>query len=367
MNVKERNYEIDILKGLAIILFVMGHTNFGGTQFIYLFHMAVFFIASGYFYNSKKIVDFHGFIQYCLKKMKSLWFPYALWNTIFVLCNNLFIKLNVYTDNSGILDYTSNQFQVVHHHMNLVESLKEILKGVFFLGGTTLGGAFWFLRMLFIISILFAFIGYIIYKCKIKEKGMYIIQGVISVVFLLIGYYMSVKGISLIGNIQRVFSCYILYYLGILVRNVKFDKIAYKLGIMGISIAGLLVCLNYGNISLGSNSYPNPVFLLVASLLGWGLMYEIAYFITKIKYVNKAISCLGKYSLNIMILHFLAFKIVSYIQVFMYEKPKYLVASFPVLYNHGAWWVIYTIVGVCIPVLFTFLWSELWKKIKARS
>ena len=50
---KNRIPEIDILKGIAIILVVIGHTRVPGNSFIYLFHMAVFFIASGYFYSEK--------------------------------------------------------------------------------------------------------------------------------------------------------------------------------------------------------------------------------------------------------------------------------------------------------------------------
>ena len=50
---KKRIPEIDILKGIAIILVVIGHTRVPGNSFIYLLHMAVFFIASGYFYSEK--------------------------------------------------------------------------------------------------------------------------------------------------------------------------------------------------------------------------------------------------------------------------------------------------------------------------
>ncbi len=38
----KRNCKIDILKGIAILLVVIGHTGFAGTRYIYIFHMAVF-------------------------------------------------------------------------------------------------------------------------------------------------------------------------------------------------------------------------------------------------------------------------------------------------------------------------------------
>ncbi len=51
--IQMRNTKIDVIKGMAIILVVLGHCGFPATNFIYLFHMAVFFIASGYCWNEK--------------------------------------------------------------------------------------------------------------------------------------------------------------------------------------------------------------------------------------------------------------------------------------------------------------------------
>lgn len=39
----ERNKTYDVLKGLLIILMVMGHTQFFGHDFVFLFHMGCFF------------------------------------------------------------------------------------------------------------------------------------------------------------------------------------------------------------------------------------------------------------------------------------------------------------------------------------
>lgn len=43
-----RFQNIDIAKGIAICLMVYGHTNSYGMSFIYLFHMPLFFILSGF-------------------------------------------------------------------------------------------------------------------------------------------------------------------------------------------------------------------------------------------------------------------------------------------------------------------------------
>ena len=67
---KQRFEHIDILKGIGIILVVLGHvtTNSDLYHFIYAFHMPLFFIVSGMFLHDKQ-----GFIR---KQAKSLLIPY---------------------------------------------------------------------------------------------------------------------------------------------------------------------------------------------------------------------------------------------------------------------------------------------------
>ena len=53
--VRKRIEELDILKALGIIYMVAGHSGVPFRRFIYLFHMAAFFVASGFFYKSSSI------------------------------------------------------------------------------------------------------------------------------------------------------------------------------------------------------------------------------------------------------------------------------------------------------------------------
>lgn len=70
----QRNIEMDILKGLGIILVVMGHYYLPFVWFTpYSFHMPLFIFASGYFYNPK----YENTPLLLLKKRaKSLLLPY---------------------------------------------------------------------------------------------------------------------------------------------------------------------------------------------------------------------------------------------------------------------------------------------------
>ena len=48
-----RNKMIDLMKGIGIFLVVLAHTEPPHVEYIKLFHMAVFFIWSGYSYKDR--------------------------------------------------------------------------------------------------------------------------------------------------------------------------------------------------------------------------------------------------------------------------------------------------------------------------
>ena len=77
-----RNVEKDIMKGILIFLVVLGHAQSPGHRFIYLFHMACFFIISGYFWKSSYIVK-GNILRIINKKIKSLYIPFVSFNILF--------------------------------------------------------------------------------------------------------------------------------------------------------------------------------------------------------------------------------------------------------------------------------------------
>lgn len=76
---------IDVAKGIGIILVVWGHTGLVGANQINCFHMAFFFILSGYVFQVNKKVDI-----ILTKKVKSLYIPFVIWQITFILLHNFF-------------------------------------------------------------------------------------------------------------------------------------------------------------------------------------------------------------------------------------------------------------------------------------
>ncbi len=304
------------------------------THFIYLFHMAIFFMASGYCFNASNSETMQDVLSFVKRKFKGLWFPYVLWTAVFSLLHNVFIKTGIYSPDPW----------------SISEIEKNIIKSFFLHGHTQLGSALWFISTLMQIA-------------AASKKANFLLQGAVSIVFLAVGYRCGLT--NSIGGVNRVLSYYCLFYLGAVVRElqktVRTEKYHYWKMVVAFLI--LVLCNQIGSIALDENRYENPVFLLVVSICGWVLLYEVAQELKKKKLLADAIVCCGQNSMAIVVLHFLCFKIISLVGVVVYNQPREGIAAFPVLYEQGAWWIAYMFAGIIVPVFL----SVMWKKLKGKQ
>lgn len=362
---KKRFIEIDIIKALGIICVVLGHASSPFHDFIYLFHMAVFFMASGFFFKDSSTDNLSGLGRSIISKIKGLWLPYFIWNSIFVLLHNQFIMLNIYTENLAIKDYVSGAFIHTMPGYSKGTMLKMIIKSIWFGSGEELLGAGWFLQILFLISVGYLIINFI--GKKFFKENVLLFQFIVSIVLLGIGFYCSKIGWSRFG-LERAASFYCLYFIGVVFgkSNDKISTWNYKVFLPALIISfGLLKFLEtIGTMELASNSYINPLFLILASFLGWIFLYSLAYFIKKISLFRTIFATIGQHTLAVLILHFLAMKIVNAIAVAIDGVPAFCIAAFP-NYNGevGLWWIIYTVVGVVIPVVLSITYHIAFNKV----
>ena len=78
---------LDIAKATAIILMVLGHTSIPNflSNFIWAFHMPLFFIASGWTTNWAK----YGIMNSSLTKAKTLIVPFVVYSVIVLAIQNI--------------------------------------------------------------------------------------------------------------------------------------------------------------------------------------------------------------------------------------------------------------------------------------
>ena len=342
----QRDEKIDIIKGIAICCVVFGHCDAPFTHFIYLFHMAAFFIASGFVYKLDYSDSVSGLKNLFRKRVKSLWFPFMGFSTFFLLCWNFWIKLHFYDGN--LIAYSL--------------MLKKFLRLLLFLPtgypSVPMCGALWFLFSLFYIVMIYGIVDFILKRINFPCKRLFHI--VFAMIVFLFNYYLIKKGFET-KKFTLILGPYIMYALGVEMsrwnlRSVK-EKLFYPIFLVSFFI--LLLCDGYGSIDIARRLFTSPYFFIVVSISGWFFLYSLAYFFEKISFLKKIFIYLGQNTMCIIGFHIFAFKLVSFLQVKIYSLPIQSLTKTPYLIASSGWWLCYFVVSIS----FCLLLNSVYKKI----
>ena len=126
----------------------------------------------------------------------------------------------------------------------------------------------------------------------------------------------------------------------------------------------MLVNNLYGSVSVNNNIYLSPDFLVANTIIGVYIVIFLAKKIEKTKHLKKCFIMLGNNSLHIMCLHFLAFKIVSLLRIFVEGLNIEDLAYFPVIQPVSAWIIAYFLIGLIAPTFFAVLFNKTKSVIK---
>ena len=349
---KQRDPVLDSMRGIGIVLMVLGHSGFPGTDYIYLFHMALFFMLSGWFFSLRG-----GLVHFVRRKLLTLWLPFVAANTVFTVCNNLFLRLNILTADARIAEIPGNS---VTAPVSIKDIIGRTVHWCVFDGGTQLGGAMWFIQALFQISLLYAVIEVLLQKL-LHGGDTLIPQGLLSGVLLWAGWHCNQIGWNVWG-LGIAASCYWMFYLGTVLRRTARSEVRplYRAAAGAAAFVLLLVLRRLGSVGLAGNGYTNPAFLLLASMAGWVLVRSAACLTAPLPRVSAVLGYLGRATMPIVILHFLSFKLVTWLGLLATGGESYLLAAFPVYFTGGVWWLAYTAAGLALPLAA----DAVYKKIK---
>lgn len=257
-----RSVQIDTIKGLMIIFMVIGHITLDVSWYktlhtlIYSFHMPIFLIISGMFFNKDKST--------ILRITRMIGLPYFVFCTIYLVSLSLVHSFGIKTNTQPI------------------SSLGEYAITIFS-GGA---GSFWFLFTLIVIQIVLRTtqkINNLINGDELSYKVLMLlifslifsINGIDlkieNVVYFLIGYYFIPKGIVDRATVSRH---YLIYIVGI-----------------------LLLAINYHNILSFS------FFKISYILLLFNLLQQLASQLKLNGFVVKTISLIGRNSLLVLVFH----------------------------------------------------------------
>lgn len=264
-----RDQTIDIVKGIGIVLMVVGHSGAPDYlhDFIYTFHMPLFFIVSGWFFNDKSIDDSRGF---ALRKIKSIYLPYLKWCVAFLLLHNVFYSVGILNSSYGTSDSVS-------HWYSFKEMAVLAANFTFRMTGYEgyLLGAYWFVRSLLWGSLLLCFGSVLIRKMTMLKKSTCI--PLTAAVFGLVGGAISCFSFQIPlwpqGGYREMMAVFFLG-MGYMLRNMVWWQSQFMIVFFAIAISVSLL-IEPTKLS------PYPTFrmwLLIpfTGLAGYALVYKLS-------------------------------------------------------------------------------------------
>lgn len=355
-----RNKSIDILRGLLMILVVIGHIGTPVTSFIYSFHVAAFFVLSGYLYKPfSDEASMRDFGERIKKRIKRLYIPCFLFSLFIVMMNNVIMRMGLYTTTELLESNPAINGVSVSTYYNTEDYVINVLKCLYLGGGSNLSGALWFLQRLFCSLLIFDSINYI-WRKKNKSKTYIFLT---SLLFFFIGITFNYWGIHLPMGLESMCTIQIFFIIGgeihkmIQKYNVGRTKNAY-LVVVAMITGGLLFFLSsIGAVNIGTNEYRNPILMLFTTCLGFTMLYTMSIVFSKQKYVSRILSYIGEHTIAILCWHFLAFKVVTWVIVECNHLDAIELAAFPVISWH--YWIAYTLAGIVIPLFLVVVNNNL--------
>lgn len=342
----QRDYTISIVKSIGIIFMVIGHSGCPTClhDYIYMFHMPLFFFCSGYFF--KPVDQSNQIKHFIIKRLKKLYFPYVKWSILFLILHNTFYNINIYNNIYGYNGMVSSLYSIndyLNRFINILFAMR---------GSEQLLGGFWFIRVLFISSILLC----IIYFLKGKYNFKYSIYPLLLISLITTKYFNI--SFPIIGNIPLIIYGLFFLLLGYTYKRIENKKI-YNIGYFVLFTIIVVIGSQTNFSNMLSYNYTDIISYLAFATIGIISIFCISSVLKKTK-IAKLLIYIGNNTMIILSLHFITFKLVSLLKIHIYERPITQLACFPVIYeNNNIFWILYSLAGIFIPIFIYKIYSDI--------
>ena len=306
---KQRNRTLDIVKGIGICLVVLGHIQSPTQTYMYGFHMPLFFMLSGMFFKEKYLDES---VKYIKSRFQRLLLPFLLINIFayFVFPHEVAPWWRMFGIVSAI-DYPNSML-----------------------------GAVWFLKTLFVVSLMFYIFLYVVRKLFHITTD-YIWPAIFLVVAIVTDYYTGPKiSAWLFQCFFFSFGFYIKRYEALLISDVKLSPKAIMVAAVGGGTFVLLNSLREGDIN--SCRYTGIIPFAITGILGTWFTFRLSSIISQsLPKVATIFSFLGSRTMPIILFHWIAFNILR--QLVIYVKPSFCFDS--ISYRIGLF-----LIGIMLPI-----------------
>lgn len=284
----KRERYLDIARALAIIFIVVGHTLVHSEHCYYIFkmlygfHVALFFVISGYSFK----VDNLSFWAFLKKKFLRIMLPYFIWAFLFLIPYFAF--------GSGVGESVG-----VSSSFNLKEMLLNVLYGNGNMEALKQNSSLWFLPALFSMEIIYYFVIKIIGLFKRNGATKFILFIPIIAVAFLAAYCLKIQ---LPWGINTALVMGIFFYFGWILKSIDYaDKkiftnplfmvSMFAFGAASILANSLVMCIDY--------VYGNLVLCILS-----GITMALGVFAISVKVKSCAwLEYIGRNTMGILIFH----------------------------------------------------------------
>ena len=303
MSTVKRSKYIDVMKGLLIILVVIGHLPFFDYNsrtltLIYSFHMPAFLIIGGMLSHIDESTELFTILY---KRVKGTLIPYFLF-------------------------YFISFFLVpIDNNEKLYAAIRTVISGI----GHPIDAInlpLWFLTFYFVAMTSFEIIEWLSYKIKslFTKSNSYLPVLLIDIVIIAPLMYFAYsyarihKNPRLPFNFEIAIFCLLFVLFGkILSAYIKkalieindYKNLKIFISVISIFVIAVLILywyifsMNNGRIDLNARDYKNALFMYIDAILGFIIFAYFSYFISLIPLISNILSSIGEYSLYILAYH----------------------------------------------------------------
>lgn len=260
---KKRISTYDIMKFFGIMLVIVGHMTEHFREFIFSFHMPLFFILAGFFYHGR------GIKESFLKDVKHLVYPYLL--TAFAIFFT-YLAFSTVKDNINLKFWLAAACYgsgSVEHTSRYLAAMPAI-------------GAIWFLLALFWCKNIFNVIAHYV-------KHWYVVSLIVSIAAICIDRYIVNLPLTILPGMGAV----MFYATGYYIKRIGgFWKINPFVATLFVLI-WVISFLRYGLIGMVICSYPNFIINVIGAIGGTYALFLVSDVLSTCRYPFRKLALWG--------------------------------------------------------------------------
>ena len=289
MNLESQHYKfVDVAKGLGILFIVLGHTvpNHAIHQFLYSFHVPLFFLLSGFTYKLKDNKK-----HFYLSKFKRLLFPYFAFSIISII---------VFWAMSKVIPLSGDS--------RIIPNILGMLYGDSNTGYMTWNRPLWFLPCLFCSIIILDVVETLLHKLHCDGIGPRL---VVIMTMWAVGIFINcyIKGLNLPFHLESAVFLTGFSEVGLLLKKFVNERNTTKpnqnkgilyLSLFVLLLVGIGLCAMNGSTDIRLHKFGvNPVLLVLTSIV-----FSCATIIFSLSLTNvNFLAVCGASSLSILLMH----------------------------------------------------------------